>query len=53
VICDTVGAAGLGVNVNMLADLAVWWMALLSGAVLVTTASKVAFIGWGIGCPHH
>lgn len=29
--------------------LAAWWMALLSLAVFVTTASKVAFIGWGIG----
>jgi membrane-associated phospholipid phosphatase len=31
--------------------LAAWWMALLAVAVLVTTASKVAFIGWGIGWP--
>src|SRR5882757_5482635 len=31
--------------------LAVWWMALLGVAALVTTASKVAFIGWGIGWP--
>ena len=30
---------------------AVWWMALLSAAVLLTTASKVAFIGWGLGWP--
>jgi membrane-associated phospholipid phosphatase len=29
--------------------LAVLWMALLLLAVLVTTASKVAFIGWGLG----
>jgi membrane-associated phospholipid phosphatase len=31
--------------------LAAWWMALLGVAALVTTASKVAFIGWGIGWP--
>jgi membrane-associated phospholipid phosphatase len=31
--------------------LAAWWLALLSVATLVTTASKVAFIGWGIGWP--
>jgi membrane-associated phospholipid phosphatase len=29
--------------------LAVLWMALLFLAVLLTTASKVAFIGWGLG----
>jgi membrane-associated phospholipid phosphatase len=32
-------------------SLAVWWMTLLCAAVVVTTASKVAFIGWGIGWP--
>ncbi len=31
--------------------LVVWWLSLLSIAVLITTASKVAFIGWGIGSP--
>jgi|SRR5438552_5491563 len=31
--------------------LAVCWMALLGAALLLTTASKVAFIGWGIGWP--
>jgi membrane-associated phospholipid phosphatase len=31
--------------------LATWWFAALSAAVLLTTASKVAFIGWGIGWP--
>lgn len=31
--------------------LAAWWMALMAAAVLVTTATKVAFIGWGIGWP--
>jgi membrane-associated phospholipid phosphatase len=31
--------------------LVVWWFALLGAAVLLTTASKVAFIGWGIGWP--
>ncbi len=29
--------------------MAVGWMALLGAAVLLTTASKVAFIGWGVG----
>ena len=29
--------------------LALRWLALLGAAVLVTTATKVAFIGWGIG----
>jgi hypothetical protein len=29
--------------------MAAWWMALLTAAVLVTTARKVASIGWGIG----
>ena len=29
--------------------LAAWWIGLGSAAVLATTASKVAFIGWGIG----
>src|SRR5450631_2630711 len=32
-------------------SLAAWWMALLGLAAFVTTASKVAFIGWGIGWP--
>jgi membrane-associated phospholipid phosphatase len=31
--------------------LAAWWLALLGAAVLVTTVSKVAFIGWGLGWP--
>jgi membrane-associated phospholipid phosphatase len=31
--------------------LALWWIALLSLAVLLTTVTKVAFIGWGIGWP--
>ncbi|MEO5733424.1 MAG: phosphatase PAP2 family protein [Rubrivivax sp.] len=29
--------------------LARWWLGLASVAVLLTTASKVAFIGWGLG----
>lgn len=29
--------------------MAMWWMCLLGAAVLLTTASKIAFIGWGIG----
>jgi membrane-associated phospholipid phosphatase len=29
--------------------LAVWWMLLLGLAALITTASKIAFIGWGLG----
>ncbi len=29
--------------------LAVWWMLLLVMAALITTASKIAFIGWGLG----
>jgi membrane-associated phospholipid phosphatase len=32
-------------------SLAAWWIVLLGAAALVTTASKVAFIGWGIGWP--
>lgn len=31
--------------------LAAWWMALLVAAALLATASKVAFVGWGIGWP--
>ena len=31
--------------------LALWWMALLATAITLTTASKLAFIGWGIGWP--
>lgn len=31
--------------------LAAWWLALLSVAVALTTASKVAFIGFGLGIP--
>ena len=31
--------------------LAWWWMALLGAAVLLTTASKLVFIGWGVGWP--
>lgn len=30
-------------------SLALWWMALLGAAIVLTTASKLAFIGWGIG----
>ncbi|WP_372529077.1 phosphatase PAP2 family protein [Piscinibacter sp.] len=26
-----------------------WWLSLLALAILITTATKVAFIGWGIG----
>lgn len=29
--------------------LVAWWLALLGAATLLTTASKVAFIGWGLG----
>jgi len=28
---------------------AMWWLALLGAATLLTAASKVAFIGWGLG----
>lgn len=31
--------------------IALWWIASLGMALLLTTASKVAFIGWGIGWP--
>jgi len=31
--------------------LVAWWLALLSAAALLTTATKVAFFGWGIGWP--
>jgi membrane-associated phospholipid phosphatase len=31
--------------------LAGWWFASLAAATLVTAASKVAFVGWGIGSP--
>jgi membrane-associated phospholipid phosphatase len=31
--------------------LAWWWMSLLGAAIAVTTASKVAFMGWGLGWP--
>jgi membrane-associated phospholipid phosphatase len=31
--------------------LAAWWVALLGAGVVLTTASKIAFIGWGIGWP--
>lgn len=31
--------------------LAAWWLGTLAVAVLATTASKVAFIGWGLGIP--
>lgn len=31
--------------------LAGWWMSLLALAILLTTASKVAFMGWGLGWP--
>ncbi|MDP9912359.1 membrane-associated phospholipid phosphatase [Variovorax boronicumulans] len=29
--------------------LAMWWLALLGAATLLTSVSKVAFIGWGLG----
>ena len=29
--------------------LAAWWLLALAVATLITTASKVAFIGWGVG----
>jgi membrane-associated phospholipid phosphatase len=29
--------------------LVAWWLGLLALAVLITTASKVAFLGWGVG----
>jgi membrane-associated phospholipid phosphatase len=31
--------------------LAGWWMGLLALAILLTTASKIAFMGWGLGWP--
>jgi membrane-associated phospholipid phosphatase len=31
--------------------LAAWWLGALAAAVLLTTITKVAFIGWGIGWP--
>jgi hypothetical protein len=31
--------------------LALWWAGALSAAVLLTTVTKLAFIGWGIGWP--
>jgi membrane-associated phospholipid phosphatase len=31
--------------------LAWWWMAMLAVTVIATTATKVAFIGWGLGVP--
>ncbi len=31
--------------------LAFWWLAALTAAVALTTASKLAFIGWGLGWP--
>ena len=31
--------------------LAAWWLLLLSAAALLTTATKVAFFGWGVGWP--
>jgi PAP2 superfamily len=31
--------------------LAAWWAALLCVAAFITTASKVAFLGWGVGSP--
>ena len=31
--------------------LVAWWAALLAVAVLITTVTKVAFIGWGVGWP--
>jgi membrane-associated phospholipid phosphatase len=30
---------------------AVWWLVLLMGSTLLTTASKLAFMGWGLGSP--
>jgi membrane-associated phospholipid phosphatase len=32
-------------------SLAWWWMTMLAVTVIATTASKVAFIGWGLGVP--
>ena len=29
--------------------LAVWWMVSLGGAIALTTVTKIAFIGWGVG----
>src|SRR5438128_493159 len=26
-----------------------WWLGLLAGAAAITTATKLAFLGWGIG----
>lgn len=31
--------------------LTAWWLGWLAAATLLTTASKVAFIGWGVGLP--
>lgn len=31
--------------------LAGWWMAMLAVTVIATTATKIAFIGWGLGVP--
>ena len=31
--------------------LAAWWLAALAAAAALTTASKLAFIGWGLGWP--
>jgi drug/metabolite transporter (DMT)-like permease len=31
--------------------LATWWLLLLGIAVVLTAASKIAFIGWGVGVP--
>lgn len=30
-------------------QLALWWMALFGGGLMLVVASKVAFVGWGIG----
>ena len=31
--------------------LAVWWMVSLGAAIALTTVTKIAFIGWGVGYP--
>jgi hypothetical protein len=59
-VITRLGEAQILLPVALLATLPLWrrpgarplairWVALLSLAVLVTTASRVAFIGWGIG----
>lgn len=31
--------------------IAVWWMVSLGAAIVLTTVTKIAFIGWGVGYP--